>query len=188
PVARRLLLSSRRFPFLTPTTACWLAARHCSGALWSTTPGKKQRLGSKTRIACPIPPRSAAGLAAWTPLNLQLPFCAKRSPGSRIGATRPPDRSRGGAVILADSGSTSPLAPASLRNFLWRPPFMPGKAARLLVPSVSGGQTPPWARTRKTQTATFVARLLSAAGLGRPAPRPRSVVRPIVSPATRHPP
>src|SRR5439155_24954296 len=96
-------------------------------------------------------------------------------PGHALAATRPPDRSRGGAVILADSGSTSPLAPASLRNFLWRPPFMPGKAARLLVPSVSGGQTPPWARTSKDSSSDFRCSITCGSRIGPPGP-PATVV------------
>ena len=32
------------FPFLTPTTACWLAAKHCGDVWTSTARGKRQRL------------------------------------------------------------------------------------------------------------------------------------------------
>jgi hypothetical protein len=62
-IAARLSLSSPCFLSLTPTTACWRAVRHCGGALWSTAPGKRRHLRSKTRIACPIPPRFAVGRA-----------------------------------------------------------------------------------------------------------------------------
>ena len=33
----------RRFPFLTPTTACWLAPRRSADTLWSTARGKWRR-------------------------------------------------------------------------------------------------------------------------------------------------
>jgi len=59
--ATRPSLSSRRFLCLTRTIACWLVAKPCGGALRSTALGKRRRLRSKTRIACPTPPRSAAG-------------------------------------------------------------------------------------------------------------------------------
>jgi hypothetical protein len=75
----------RRFPSLTPTTAWWLVAKPCGGALRNTAPGKRRRLRSKTLIACPIPPPSAAGPAAWTPRNRLVPSCAKHSPASPIG-------------------------------------------------------------------------------------------------------
>ena len=79
PVAGRPSPSCRVFLSLTRITACWLAVRHCGGALWSTAPGKRRRLHSKTLIACPIPPRFAAGRAAWTAPNRPFPFSAKRS-------------------------------------------------------------------------------------------------------------
>ena len=60
-VATRPSLSSRRFLCLTRTIACWLVAKPCGGAWRSTALGKRRRLRSKTRIACPTPPRSAAG-------------------------------------------------------------------------------------------------------------------------------
>ncbi len=80
PVAGRPSPSCRGFRSLTRITACWLAVRRCGGALWSTAPGKRQRLRSKTLTVCPIPPRSAAGRAAWTAPNRPFPFSAKRSP------------------------------------------------------------------------------------------------------------
>jgi len=80
PVAGRPSPSSRCFLCLTPITACWRAVRHCGGALWSTAPGKKHCLSSKTLIACPIPAPSAAGRAAWTAPNRPFPLSAKRSP------------------------------------------------------------------------------------------------------------
>jgi len=60
-VATRPSLSSHRFLSLTRTIACWLVAKPCGGAWRSTALGKRRRLRSKTRIACPTPPRSAAG-------------------------------------------------------------------------------------------------------------------------------
>jgi hypothetical protein len=77
PVAARPSLSSRCFLSLTPITACWRAVRHCGGAWKSTARGKRHCLVSKTRIACPIPPRSAAGPAAWTVLSQRFRFSAK---------------------------------------------------------------------------------------------------------------
>jgi hypothetical protein len=47
--------------------------------LRSIAPGKRRRPRSKIPIACPIPLRSAAGQAAWTPPNRLAPFSAKRS-------------------------------------------------------------------------------------------------------------
>ena len=70
------------FLSLTPTTVCWRALRHCDGALWSTAPGKRPRLRSKTRIAYPILPRFAAGAAAP---NRLFPFSTKRSSASLTG-------------------------------------------------------------------------------------------------------
>jgi hypothetical protein len=53
--------------------------------LWSTVPGKRRLLHSRTLIACPIPLRSVAGRTTWTPPNQPFPFSAKRSPASFIG-------------------------------------------------------------------------------------------------------
>jgi hypothetical protein len=85
PVAGRPSPSCRGFRSLTPATACWHVVRHGGGVLWSTAPGKRRRLRSKTLTECPIPPRSAAGPTAWTPPNQRLPFCAKHSPALLIG-------------------------------------------------------------------------------------------------------
>jgi hypothetical protein len=85
PVAGRLSPSCRRFRSLTPTIACWRTARRCDGVLRSTAPGKRRRPRSKTPIACPIPPPSAAGFAAWTPPSRLVPFYTKRSSGWPIG-------------------------------------------------------------------------------------------------------
>jgi hypothetical protein len=78
PLAGRPSPSSHCFLSLTRITVCWHAVRHCGGAWWSTAPGKKRRLRSKTLIAYLIPPRSVAGRAGWTIPNLPFPFCAKR--------------------------------------------------------------------------------------------------------------
>jgi hypothetical protein len=85
PIVGRPSPSCRCFRSLTATTACWLVARPCDGALWSTAPGKRRRPRSKTPIVCPIPPHSAAGLATWTPPSQLVPFYAKRSPASLVG-------------------------------------------------------------------------------------------------------
>ena len=77
PVAGRPLLSFRCFLSPTRITACWRAVRRCVGDLWNTALGKRRRLCSKTLTGCPIPPRSAAGRAAWTDLNWLSPFCTK---------------------------------------------------------------------------------------------------------------
>jgi hypothetical protein len=80
PVAGRPSPSCRVFHSPTRSTACWLAVRRCGGALWSTAPGNRPRLRSKTLTACLIPPRSAAGRAAWTAPNQPFPSSAKHSP------------------------------------------------------------------------------------------------------------
>jgi hypothetical protein len=80
PVAGGPSPSSRVFRSLTRTTVCWLAVRRCGGALWSTAPGKRPRLCSKTRITCPILPHFAAGPTDWTAPNRLFPFSTKRSP------------------------------------------------------------------------------------------------------------
>ena len=85
PIAGRPSPSCRGFRFRTPITACWLVARHCGGTLWSTTPGNRPRLCSKTQTACPIPPRSVVGRAAWTAPSRPFPFSTKRSPASLTG-------------------------------------------------------------------------------------------------------
>ena len=85
PAAGRLSPSYRRFRSLTLTTVCWPAARHCSGVLRSTAPGKRRRPHSKTPIACPIPPPSVAGLTVWTLPSQPVPFYTKRSPASLVG-------------------------------------------------------------------------------------------------------
>src|SRR6266513_4364881 len=85
------LVAGRPSPFFhcflshTPTTVCWRAVRDCDGALWSAIPGKKPRLHSKTRIACPILPRCAAGPTDWIAPTQLFPFSAKRSPASLTG-------------------------------------------------------------------------------------------------------
>jgi len=53
-----------RFPYLTPTTACWLGLRPCGGALRSTAPAKR-RLRSKILIACPIPLEACPERSFW---------------------------------------------------------------------------------------------------------------------------
>ena len=85
PVAGRPSPSCRGFRSLTRATAYWLVVRHGGGVWWSTAPGKRQGLRSKTLIGCPIPPRSVAGPRAWTPPSQRLPFCVKPSPASLIG-------------------------------------------------------------------------------------------------------
>ena len=81
----RPLRSCRGFLCLIHTTAYWLVARHCGGALRSTTAGNRPRRRSKTQTACPILRRSAVGRAAWTAPNRRFRFCAKRSPASVTG-------------------------------------------------------------------------------------------------------
>ena len=85
PAVGRPSPSCRAFRCLTLITACWLVARHCGGALWSTTAGNRPRRRSKTLTGCPIPRRSAVGRAAWTPPNRPFPFSAERSPASPTG-------------------------------------------------------------------------------------------------------
>ena len=85
PVVGRPLRCCRGFHCLIPTTAYWLVARHCGGALNSTTPGNRPRRRSKTQTACPILRRSAVGRAVWTAPNRRFRFCAKRSPASITG-------------------------------------------------------------------------------------------------------
>ncbi len=85
PIAGRLSPSCRGFRSLTPITACSPVARHCGGALWSTTPGNRPRLRSKTQTAYPILPRSAVGRVAWTVPNRGFLFSARRSPASLTG-------------------------------------------------------------------------------------------------------
>ena len=85
PVAGRLSPSCRGFRSRTPITACWRVARRCGGALWSTTPGSRPRLRSKTQTACPIPPRSDVGRSAWIAPNRGFPFTSKRSLASLSG-------------------------------------------------------------------------------------------------------
>jgi hypothetical protein len=75
----------RRFPSLTPTTACSLDVRPYGGALKNTAPGKRRHLRSKTRIACLIPPPSAVGPTAWTLCNRLAPFCVRPLPVPLIG-------------------------------------------------------------------------------------------------------
>jgi hypothetical protein len=67
--------SCRCFHSLTPITAWWRAARHCSGALWSTVRGREQCRSSRMRIAYRIPPRFAAGRRAWIVLSRHFRFC-----------------------------------------------------------------------------------------------------------------
>jgi len=98
PVAGRPSPSSRCFLSLTLITVCWRAVRHCDGALWSTIPGKKPRLRSKTRIVCPILPRFVAGPTDWTAPNRLFLFSAKRSSASLTG-WRPVIRSISGLSL-----------------------------------------------------------------------------------------
>ena len=84
-VAGRPSPSFRRFLSLTPTTACWLAARRSGDTLRSTTPGKMRRPRSGTPIGCPILPPFAGSRAAWTASNQRLPFGAKPAPVWPIG-------------------------------------------------------------------------------------------------------
>ena len=76
------------FRSLTRATAYWLVVRHGGGVWWSTAPGKRQGLRSKTLIGCPIPPTAPkfAGLNWPGPLRSQrLPFCVRPHPTSLIG-------------------------------------------------------------------------------------------------------
>jgi hypothetical protein len=79
-VAGRPSPSFHCFLSLTRTTAYWLAVRRSVDTGWSSAPGKRRCPRSKIPIGCRILPRSAAGRAAWTALNRQLPFCAELSP------------------------------------------------------------------------------------------------------------
>ena len=85
PIAGRPSPSCRGFRCLTPTTAYWLVARHCGGALRSNAAGNRPRRRSKTQTACPIPPRSAVGRMAWTIPNQGFLFSARRSLASFTG-------------------------------------------------------------------------------------------------------
>ena len=85
PVAGRPSPSFRCFLSLTRTTACWLAVRRSGDTGWSSAPGKRRCPRSKIPIGYPIPPRSAAGRAAWTAPIRRLLFCAKRLPAPLIG-------------------------------------------------------------------------------------------------------
>ena len=69
--------------FLCPTriTACWRAARHCCGALWSTVRGRTRRRSSRMLIAYPTPPLCAAGRKAWTSHNRSIRLPARRLRG-----------------------------------------------------------------------------------------------------------
>ena len=58
-------------------------------------------------------------------------------------------------LSVADSSSASPLAPASLRDFFFRPPSLPGNAGRLSPTLVSGGKTAPWARISNNSNSAF---------------------------------
>jgi hypothetical protein len=84
-VAGRPSPSCPCFLFPTRITVCWLAFRRCGDACWNTALGKRRRPRSRIPIGRPIPPPSAAGRAAWTALNRQLPFCAKRLPAWLMG-------------------------------------------------------------------------------------------------------
>jgi len=115
------LIAGKRSPSFRPsrsptrTTASWLAVRPCGGASRSTAPGKKQHLRLKTPIACPIPPRSAAGLAAWIPPSggfLPAPHTGPRRPLADA-----PRSDEFPSSVLADSCSAGSLAPPSLRIF-----------------------------------------------------------------------
>jgi hypothetical protein len=72
------LPSCQCFLFLTRITACWRAARHCCGALWSTVHGRKRRRSSRMLIAYRIPPLCVAGRKGWTSHNRFIPLPARR--------------------------------------------------------------------------------------------------------------
>jgi len=81
PVVGRPSLSFRCFLFPIRITACWRAARHCGGALWSTARGRRHCPSFKTLIDCLILPLSAAGRAAWTRPSWLIPLSVRPSPG-----------------------------------------------------------------------------------------------------------
>jgi hypothetical protein len=78
--AERPSPSCRCFHFLIRITACWHAARHCCGALWSTVLGKRQCRSSRIPTANPIPPLFAAGRPALMRTNQLILLSARRSP------------------------------------------------------------------------------------------------------------
>ena len=93
-VAGRPSRSFRCFLSLTRITAYWLAVRRSADTAWSSALGKRRFPRSKLPIGCLILPRSAAGRAAWTALNRQIPFCAEHPPawftGWRVAIRRIP--------------------------------------------------------------------------------------------------
>ena len=94
-VAGRPSPSSRCFLSLTPITACWLDVRRCGDASWSTAPGKRRCPRSKTLIACPTPPPSAAGLGGLDPSQPARSFLrrtlARLAPWLARGSQADPD-------------------------------------------------------------------------------------------------
>ncbi len=70
--------------FLTRSTACWPAVRHCDSASQSSVRGRRRCRSSRMPIGCLIPPRFAAGRAVRIVPNQRLLFVARSSPTSLI--------------------------------------------------------------------------------------------------------
>jgi hypothetical protein len=124
PVAGRPSPSCRGFRSRTRITACWLVARHCGGALWSTTPGNRPRLLSKTQTACPILPRSAAGPRPGTPPQPAASFrqtLARRSIGGHLADQASPSFSWLTPVLQILTCVSEKMFPPTRSLESWRP-------------------------------------------------------------------
>ena len=71
--------------FLTPTSVCSHAARHCDYISWSTGRWKTQHRPSRILIASLTLLPSAVGSAAWIPRSLPFPSCAAPCESSPTG-------------------------------------------------------------------------------------------------------
>ncbi len=81
----RRSLSFRYSLFLTRSSACWPAVRHCDSASQSSVRGRRHCPSSRMPIGCLIPPRFAAGRAVRIVPSQSFPFSARPSPASLTG-------------------------------------------------------------------------------------------------------
>jgi len=85
-----------------------------------------------------------------------------------LAATRRSGRSWDWAVILADSCSASPLAPASLRNFSLLPTILAWEGRWPSPTLISRGQRAPWARASKNSNSACPCSITYGSTIGPP--------------------
>ena len=141
PVAGRLSLPAVAFSPVHPLQPCWLVARHCGGALWSTAPGSKATPTLKDPDRAP----DSSTLRRWSSgLDRSQPRLSfVRQTLARIAhwLASGSGRSRNRAFVLGDVRLCKLSGPCAAEKLSPRPPSLPGNAGgvafRLTLPEAN---------------------------------------------------